>query len=285
MRSSDTRRVASLSILVALVIAAGVPATVYAQAELQGKVLTDSSRRPVANAEIAIARLDLRATTDSLGRYRLLNIPRGEHVVITRAVGFRPDTATTAFDGDETLISDVMLKPPLTALPTVAVREASKPIPRGKMAAYEERKAGGIGHFLDRELLAKDDNRRVSEVLASNVPGLSIYRGGSSKSWAASGRTASSAKCAFCRVTRQEMLDAADIAAGAPLACYLDVYLDGAQVYNSSARATPLFNLNSLQPSEIEAIEVYTSASQIPAQYNKTSGGCGVMLIWTRIGR
>jgi hypothetical protein len=30
---------------------------------------------------------------------------------------------------------------------------------------------------------------------------------------------------------------------------------------------------------------VYTSASQIPVQYNKTAGGCGVMLIWTRVGR
>ena len=267
----------------ALVI--GPPVCAYGQAELQGKVLSDSSRRPVANAEVAIARLELRAMSDSLGRYRLLHIPRGEHVVITRAVGFRPDTTTTAFDGDETLISDVILKPPLTALPTVAVREASRPITRGKMAAYEERKATGIGHFVDRELLARDENRRVSEIIASNVPGLSIYRGGSSKAWAASSRTASSAKCAFCRVTKQEMLEAMDIAAGAPLACYLDVYLDGAQVYNSSARGTPLFNLNSINASEIQSIEVYTSASQIPAQYNKTSGGCGVMLIWTRIGR
>jgi hypothetical protein len=265
--------------LVALATAAG------AQAELQGKILADSGRRPVANAEIAIARLELRTMSDSLGRYRLQRIPRGDHIVVTRAVGFRPDTAVTSFDGDETLISDVMLEPPLTALPTIAVREESKPITRGKMAAYEERKATGVGHFLDRELLAKDENRRVSEVIASNVPGLSIYRGGSSKAWAASSRTTSSAKCAFCRVTKQEMLDGTDIAAGAPLACYLDVYLDGAQVYNSSARATPLFNLNSISPSEIEAIEVYTSASQIPAQYNRTSGGCGVMLIWTRVGR
>lgn len=255
-----------------------------AQAELQGKVLADSGRRPVVSAEIAIPRLELRTTSDSLGRYRLQRIPRGEHVVITRAVGFRPDTSVTAFDGDETLISDVLLEPPVTALPTVAVREVSKPLARGKMRGYEDRKAGGIGHFIGRELLAKDENRRVSEVLASNVPGLSIYRGTSSKAWAASSRTASSAKCALCRVSKYEMLDAFDIAAGAPLACYLDVYLDGAQVYNSSARNTPLFNLNSINASEIEGIEVYTSAAQIPAQYNKTAGGCGVMLIWTRTG-
>jgi hypothetical protein len=275
-------KIHTLSVLALLV---GASELAGAQAELQGRVFADSGRRPLANAEVAIARLDLRVSSDSLGRYRLQRIPRGEHVVVTRAVGFRPDTAVTAFDGDETLISDVMLKPPLTALPTVAVRETSSPVPRGKMAAYEDRKAMGVGHFIDRALLAKDDNRRVSEVLASNVPGLSIYRGGSSKAWAASGRTASSSKCAFCKVTRQEMLDGSDIAAGAPLACYLDVYLDGAQIYNSAARGTPLFNLNSINASEIEAIEVYTGASQIPSQYNKASGGCGVMLIWTRVPR
>jgi hypothetical protein len=81
------------------------------------------------------------------------------------------------------------------------------------------------------------------------------------------------------------MLDDFDIAAGAPLACYLDVYLDGALIYDSTARKAPLFNLNSITASEIEAIEVYSSAAQVPAQYNKTSGGCGVMLIWTRVGR
>ena len=29
-------------------------------------------------------------------------------------------------------------------------------------------------------------------------------------------------------------------------------------------------------------IEVYSSAAQVPVKYNRTSGGCGVMLIWTR---
>jgi len=284
MRSRPTRLFGRATWLTAVLLVT-LASHGAAQAELQGKVLADSGRRAVVNAEVAIHLLDLRAVSDSLGRYRLQKVPRGTHTIVTRAVGFRPDTTVTTFDGDETLISDVVLRPPLTALPTVAVRETSKPVTRGKMAAYEERKAVGVGHFIDRELLAKDENRRLSDVLASNVPGLSIYRGSSSKSWAASGRTASSAKCAFCRVTKYEMLDATDIAAGAPLACYLDVYFDGAQIYNSSARGTPLFNLNSIQSAEIEAIEVYTSASQIPAQYNKTSGGCGVMLIWTRVGR
>jgi len=74
-----------------------------------------------------------------------------------------------------------------------------------------------------------------------------------------------------------------DQAAGAPEACYMDVYLDGVVVFQGG-KDVNLFDVNSLELSTIEAIEVYTSAAQVPAQYNKTSNGCGVLLIWTRIG-
>ena len=76
-------------------------------------------------------------------------------------------------------------------------------------------------------------------------------------------------------------------AAAEPLACYSDVYLNGILIYDSSERAPPmpLFNLNSMNPAEVEAIEVYTSAARIPVQYIKTSGGCAVILIWSRTGR
>lgn len=116
---------------------------------------------------------------------------------------------------------------------------------------------------------------------------MTVHRGTGSKAWAATTRSVSTAKCAMCPTPKGDILDSPDIAAGAPLACYSDVYLDGILVYNSVAGRPPppLFNLNGMHPDEIQAIEVYTSAVQIPAQYNKTSGGCGVMLIWTRTGR
>ena len=270
------------------------PSVVFAQAELQGRVLDESARRPIAKAQVAIPRFNIGVTTDSLGRYRLERIPRGEHLVVTRAVGYRPDSTTTVFDGDEALVGDVVLKVALNELPTVAIRANSKPIPFGHMAAFEERRANGIGRFLDRDLFAKNENRRLAEVLASNVPGMTIHRGSGSKAWAATARSASTAKCAFCPTKRSDILDPADAAAGAPIACYSDVYLNGIIVYNSATGSSssgtrapppaPLFDLNSMSPTEIEAVEVYTSAAQIPAQYNKTSGGCGVILIWSRTG-
>ena len=72
------RRAPALAIAGAL----GNGSRVLAQAELQGRVFADSTRRPVMNAEIAIPRLGLRTLSDSLGRYRLRELPRGEHVVI-----------------------------------------------------------------------------------------------------------------------------------------------------------------------------------------------------------
>ena len=262
-----------------------VPRAAAAQAELQGRVFADGARQPLANALVYLPKLDLRAVSDSLGRYRIEKIPRGDHLVVTRALGFRSDSAMTGFDGNETIVNDVVLKVAVNELPTVDVKEASPPVTRGKMVDFDRRKALGIGHFLDRELFAKDGGRRLTEIIAANVPGVSVYRGTGSKAWLASSRKAGGAKCAFCKTTRSEMLDDFDIASGAPLACYLDVYLDGALIYNSSSRKTPLFNLEGMTGSEVEAIEVYSSAAQVPTQYNKTSGGCGVMLIWTRVGR
>ncbi len=201
------RRRASRALLVTVALA--ISSRAGAQAELQGHVFAEGDRRPLTNAEVAVPRLNLRTLSDSLGRYRLQSIPRGEHLVVTRAVGFRPDSALTVFDGDEALINDVRLKVQLNTLPTVAVREASTPVVRGKMAAYEERKAAGIGHFIDRELLAKDENRKLGDILAIQRSGAQrSIAAASSKSWAASGRTTRAARNAQCAgVSKTEMLD------------------------------------------------------------------------------
>ena len=41
-----------------------------------------------------------------------------------------------------------------------------------------------------------------------------------------------------------------------------------------------------ISPEEVEAVEVYTGASELPAQFNATAynARCGVILIWTLNG-
>jgi hypothetical protein len=62
----------------------------------------------------------------------------------------------------------------------------------------------------------------------------------------------------------------------------MDVYVDGAMVFDSRNPGYGLFDVNSVPPEHIAGIEVYTSGVQVPAKYNRTGGGCGVLLIWTR---
>ncbi len=59
------------------------------------------------------------------------------------------------------------------------------------------------------------------------------------------------------------------------------IYLDGLQLANNGVAL-----LNSLQPSEIEGVEVYAGPGQIPARFNATASngrapGC-IVVIWTK---
>jgi hypothetical protein len=82
-------------------------------------------------------------------------------------------------------------------------------------------------------------------------------------------------------LVRDYSLDAADSASGAKKTCYAQVYLDRHFVYHGRP-AEPLFDINSIPPDRIEAIEYYASPAQTPAMYTQLNSTCGVVVIWTR---
>ena len=239
-----------------------------------------NGHRGLSQAEVMVPSLALRTFTDSSGRFRLVGVPAGSQRVVTRAVGFRPDTFVTLFAPDEAVVRDIVLTVAPTELPTVAVRDTATPLGPSKMVEFERRRAAGIGKFITRDMLERNENHRLGEVIAATVTGVSLRRSASgSEGWIASQRTSSNSRCGLCGDAN--MLDMTDRAQGAKPACYLDVYVNGVLMYDSSRRMS-LYNSNALLPSDVEGIEVYTGPSQVPAQYNRTSGLCGVMLIWTR---
>lgn len=257
--------------------------------ELVGKVLRASApAKAIAGATVEIAPVSLRAQTDSAGRFRLRDVPKGRMRVVVRALGFAPDTADVEFEPNLTVVRDFLLADEPVELAGVRVTGEAPAVGSAAIRDFEERRRRGIGRFLDRSQISRFDNNRTGSLLRT-VAGVDVKVGGS-KAWISGGRALGSGRGAFSQVRKEDVLDRQDIAAGAPLACYMDVYVDGALVYNSSVltnrraqEASPLFDVNSIPPSEIEAIEVYTGSAQIPPQYNKTGGGCGVLLIWTRV--
>lgn len=253
-----------------------------AQGEISGRVTTsDSVRVPVAGAEAVIPRLQRSVVTDSLGRFRLKDLPIGLYTVVIRAVGFRAESSTVEVLRDEVLSLEVNLAQSVaTALPERVVTAPEEGGP-ARLAEFVERQKAGIGHFINRDQLAKaEGGQRQTGDLIAVVPGVRAQRGGS-KIWISSGRAITEGKCVFCRASPLT-LDRADFLAGARPACYMDVYLDGRLVFDSTHPENGLFDVNALQPSYLTGIEVYSSASQVPAKYNRTGGGCGVLLLWTR---
>ena len=245
--------------------------TAGAQGEIAGRIVAvDSGQPPVRGVEVSIARLLLSAVTDSSGRYRLRNVPPGEHLVTLRGIGFQPESSFVRVDADEVVSWNAVLSR-ATTLPARVVIAPEERI-AAKLLEFHERRKYGIGHFIDRKQLERaEGGMRPTGDVISLVPGVRVTRGGS-RAWVATARA----------VNGRGGLSRADRAAGARPACYMDVYVDGMIVFDSRHPEGGLFDVNTFQPEHIAAIEVYTSAAQIPVKYNRTAAGCGVLLIWTR---
>lgn len=262
-------------------IALALPAAARAQGEIAGRVVAADSGRPIVpGAQAALPGLGRAAVSDSSGRFRLTGIPPGDHLLVVRAIGFRAESSTVSIDADEVVSADVVLRHAEgTVLPERVVTAPGERTP-ARLVEFMERKAAGIGHFLDRSQLAKaEGGLRTTGDLLALVPGV-VVRRGSNRVWVASGRAVGTT-CAFCGGS-VESLNRADVAAGARPACFMDVYIDGAMVFDARFPANGLFDVNTVPPEHIAGVEVYSSTAQVPAKYNRSGSRCGVLLIWTR---
>lgn len=65
--------------------------------------------------------------------------------------------------------------------------------------------------------------------------------------------------------------------------CFMSIYLDGRALYSSGDPRQRRVDLSrDIRIHELEAIEVYRSAAEIPGAYGGTSSAYGVILLWTR---
>ncbi len=90
MRTGFGNWVARPSLLSALVVACLLPATgnAHAQGVIAGRVLDARSGLPVAGATVQIEALRIGAIAATDGRYRIANVPAGNHTVSAQNIGF-----------------------------------------------------------------------------------------------------------------------------------------------------------------------------------------------------
>ena len=261
-----------LTFAIALALPGGSTGAQVRLASLRGNVLSDSSNRPLAGAEVSIPRLGKWTVTDSVGGFLLGGIEVGKEIVMVRRIGFKAVTTQLRFAAGDTVEVDILMLPTVQRLAEVQVKGKSRP---AKLTEFDRRRAEGFGHFISEDQLLNQQARLLSEVV-NTIPGQQIYRSNNSTAaWVASARGAQSVAGTF-------RLDPSDVNRGAPNnQCYAAVFLDGTPVF-TGRRGELLFDINSVPTAQIAGIEYYGGSASMPPEFNIGSNTCGVLVIWTK---
>lgn len=242
-------------------------------ATFAGVVLVDSTKAPIAGAEVIVPELGLSTLTDERGVFRLRDVPPGDQHVIVRRVGFGPLDTHLTFEAGRSIQRTVYLGR-AAMLDSVIVTDR---MTDRALADFEDNRRLGLGHFLTRDDLKVLENVSTAGALET-LPGISIARSPiGSYAWVQTSR--------FSAHQNVGNPDRADATKGAKPGCYAVVYLDNAVVFSNKrvdgGLIDPLFDINTIPVSEIEAIEYYASIAETPARYNTAFATCGVLVIHT----
>jgi hypothetical protein len=245
-------RVALAGVALALMLPIAVQG--QAGAILAGNVLSDSTERPIAGAEISIPALRVAVRSDSAGGFVIPGIAAGRQVVTVRAVGYAELTTTLVFGAGERIETDLLLRPVAQSLAKVEVTAAPPSGDNPRIAEFEERRKLGHGRFVTQEVLEKAEGRKLTDVLIGRIPGLQRIR---------------------CQNGRMCLSSGRGVIRYVPGPCPIRIVFDGIP------DASPL-PLEDMDPSMIAAVEFYTPAT-LPPRFNFDGNNpCGTLLLWSR---
>lgn len=256
------------SIGLALAVLAFMPLHVVGQS-IRGRVLETGSTRAIPATQIQLLdssnEVIAAATADDSARFAL-DVPQaGEYRLRLERLGY-----TTAVVGpirvSSTGVTEVTLRLGVDAVPLDALTiEAEARTPWLDRVGFYERRKLGLGHFIERDDIVKRAPRKLTDlfrgiagvrvVTVPHVSDLELRAGGA---------------------------DSFGMRGAGNLRCRPPIFLDGLLVSHSKVEISGRYDLDSILPTDIEAIEVYASASQVPPQYGGAHSACGVVLLWTR---
>jgi TonB-dependent Receptor Plug Domain len=125
----------------------------------------------------------------------------------------------------------------------------------GLQGFYDRQKLGHGVFLTDRQLQANPAGR-LSSVLRM-VPGVHV-------------------------VQRREVPPVALAQGNRGVRCLMDVYLDGVLVAGRALGERSSMSLDATALGQVEGVEVFRGAAEIPIQYRTGTSACGVILMWTR---
>lgn len=258
-----------------LLFVLGAPAPLWSQLVLSGRVTANG--QPVAGAEVSLVPHAVTATTSADGRYVLTVPAPGQAALSVRAIGFRPATRRFIFTGRDSVVVHFALDPAATVLDSIAVvgtRAASV----GRLQAFEERRARGIGQYFTRADLEEHGSAPLSRVfrVARN---LQLFRRPASCGGGFTVGTGRGPDRLTIPARELETLRCS----GNLYACFPAIYIDGMSFWTPPNPPGPP-DVDVFRSDEFEAIEIYRGPAGVPPELNALGSSCGVIVLWTRAG-
>jgi carboxypeptidase-like protein len=265
-----TRHVGGAALaLVAVMTASGAAQN----AMVSGTVLRDSAGHPLAAAEISLPALNRRVTANWAGEFIMGKVPAGRYAIVIRHVGFAPLADTVDVAPGARVDRDYVLVEQAVPLEQVRVTAPERKYISPGLQAFEERRKAGFGHFIDETEMRKNDQRRLIDVIVGQMPGITMFRvsaeGSTQAQYISSGRKCGAGPAFLsCRSGAEK--------------CPVTMYLDGALIFDAVHDLSNMPDLSRYYTRDYAAVEYYSGGASTPIQYNATSSGCGVLLLWTR---
>jgi hypothetical protein len=250
-------------------------------ATFTGVVVFDSTKAPVEGAEVALPELGLSTRTDAKGAFRIAGIAAGQHRVSVRRIGFGAADTRVVFQGHETVERRVVLGRAVV-LETMTVSERMND---RSMPGFEENRRIGLGKFMTREELEKFTGMKLLTALQNVTSFRAIIGRGGAFAYPTSSRAPPILCLPLTKACAENhgayWPEESERRRGITVACYALVYLDGV-LMNGNKEPTEPFDLSTIAPEQIEAVEWYAGPAQTPLKYSRMGSPCGVLVIWRR---
>ncbi len=214
---------------------------------------------PVPGATVIAVGTDRRALADEFGEFSLQDVAAGSQVLEARAVGYPQGRTPATIQPGVTQRVALKLGDSVQVLEPVTVETRYQPYL--KRVGFDVRRRTAMGHFLDTTDIRRSGAVQFEEVFRM-VPGVQLRPNGSGyvvELQRGEGQITNPALANYC-----------------PPSYFIDgVYAPQAPIQTPSLPVVP---------AEVLAVEIYSSLSSAPPQYQRMDSGCGVILIWTKRG-
>lgn len=221
--------------------------------------MLDSAGAPVGNARVEIAGVYGGVSTDERGVARMDRVPEGNRIVTASRIGFTPARAGMEFRAGETAARTLTLRPEAVRLRGVSATAARRNRTL-EVRGFYQRQRTGWGAFMAADRIAQLSPMRTAE-LFRRMRGFAV----------------SFDRRGYLVIESLRGPASMNLPCEGPL-----VFLDGMLIpARTSSREDMLSFIN---PEALAGIEAYASPAAIPAEYNVTGSGCGVLLLWTKTG-